>query len=287
MQAILALLQLGELPDAANILPQVALAAAQLVSEESPRQQLEADPAGLRLVGQKLSSLARDSASSTPPIALGLASVALSMGNASDAQLMAEGSLILTEMSSAPHLASAIIEAGAIPMLVSILRNSPPTVNVAVLARSLADMSQEEYIRATILSSNAIPALCSALNLATDPETKLALALSIATLLRHDVAPVVECAGWECALHILVVAASSVSPALQTFANAASPPMAEALMQAQAAREPSKSAATSSSVPAADQMSSQTSHPTHVMSEDSLDVKPLRGVTKMRAADLD
>ncbi|KAL1519633.1 hypothetical protein AB1Y20_023144 [Prymnesium parvum] len=272
---LLAVLHLGEHPDAPRVLPQVALTAASLVGDDVARQGLLVDLTALCFVAKFLGAAVLDpSAAPDPTLARGLAFAVAAMMRLADEPAAAEGARLAVAMCHAPPLASPLADAAAVPLLVARLRRAPAAPDAARLARAMGALAETEYARAALLSSEAVGALCAALDGAADADSKLAVALALAALLRGDWRPVTLAAGWGPLLTTFAVAASSVSPAMRALADAAAAPMAEALLHPQpAAAAPPAAAAASHAAPP--------------WSSDEPPSKPIRGAQKMLPSDLD
>ena len=90
-------------------------------------------------------------------------------------------------------------------------------------------MIEDEGARTAALSAKGAAALGTALLGCTDADGRLTLALTLSALVKGDWAALQAAAGWAAVIAVLTAAASTVSPTIKEFAEAAGPPLLTAV----------------------------------------------------------
>jgi len=204
-------------------------AAGVLIGSPVARDALADDALALRFLARCLAALAtQPGAADERTLAHGAAHAVTLALQCEHAEVHAEALSVVPVFAEQPPLASALASTGAAPAIVRRWRAAEPTA-VASLARALRSMLGDETARSAALAAGGAAALGAALTDCADADGRLALALTLAALVRGDVTAVESTAGWSAVLAVLCTAAAAAAPEMREFAVAAGTPLLAAL----------------------------------------------------------
>ena len=209
-----------------------------LVGSAASRDSLAADPNALRFLSHCLTSYLIANPASVndePAFARGAAYSLVASLNSPHKELVVEGTSALLKLVDVSGMIAPLVEAGAAPALVKLL-SSADTLTAMPLGKALGAMiNTSESVRKSVLDAGGAAAVGKALltlqssGAAMHAEGRLALALTLANLVKDDYAAVKDSVGWGALVAALAAAASQTSPAMQQLADATAPPLIAAV----------------------------------------------------------
>ena len=214
-------------------------ASALLASKSASRAALNADTSALRFLTHCLTTLVAQPGmvEAEALLVTGASHALVGALTSGHDELIHESTHQLLSLVRIPALIVPLAAAGAAPAIVGVLGTAEPSA-AGFLGKALGTMIAEfENVRSATLDAGGVAALSHALlALHEAPDSggqhtdgKLAVALTLAELVRGDFGAVAAAGGWRALLATLATAAATASPAMRQLADAATHPLLDAL----------------------------------------------------------